>query len=109
MRGLSAGEIRDVMWRDAGLFRTREGLESAWRTLDVAWRESERRLLDGGSLDADGWATLSLLTVARLIVRAARRREESRGAHYREDHPQRDDVHWKRRIAEERAADAQER
>jgi L-aspartate oxidase len=109
MRGLSAGEIRDVMWRDAGLFRTREGLESAWRTLDVAWRESERRLLDGGSFDADGWATLSLLTVARLIVRAARRREESRGAHYREDHPQRDDVHWKRRIAEERAADAQER
>ncbi len=43
---------------------------------------------------------MNLLTVARLIARAALRREESRGAHYRDDYPQRDDINWLRRIAE---------
>jgi len=30
------------------------------------------------------------------------RREESRGGHYRSDFPDRDDVHWKKRVAERR-------
>jgi L-aspartate oxidase len=40
------------------------------------------------------------LTVARLIARAALRREESRGAHYRADFPSKDEIHWKRRVSE---------
>jgi succinate dehydrogenase / fumarate reductase flavoprotein subunit len=37
-----------------------------------------------------------LLEVADTIVEAALARDESRGGHYREDHPLRDDVHWLR-------------
>ena len=37
----------------------------------------------------------NLVTIARLIVRAALRREESRGGHFRQDFPNRDDIHWK--------------
>jgi succinate dehydrogenase / fumarate reductase flavoprotein subunit len=37
-----------------------------------------------------------LLDVAGTIVEAALARDESRGGHYREDHPLRDDVHWLR-------------
>jgi L-aspartate oxidase len=43
----------------------------------------------------DGWRLRNLVTVARLIARAALRREESRGAHFRADAPERDDIHWK--------------
>jgi succinate dehydrogenase/fumarate reductase flavoprotein subunit len=35
------------------------------------------------------------LTTAELMARAALMRRESRGSHYREDYPQRDDDHWK--------------
>ena len=42
----------------------------------------------------------SLITVGRLMARAALRREESRGGHFRADFPARDDVHWLRHVAE---------
>jgi L-aspartate oxidase len=90
----------DVMWRDVGLFRDRAGLERALAVLEPAWRELDARLRNGPALDAEGWRTASILTVGRLIARAALRRTESRGGHYRSDFPDRDDVHWKRRITE---------
>ena len=40
------------------------------------------------------------VTVGRLIARAALRREESRGAHFRLDFPERNDFLWKRRISD---------
>jgi succinate dehydrogenase/fumarate reductase flavoprotein subunit len=41
-----------------------------------------------------------VITVGRLIARAALRREESRGGHFRLDFPERNDYQWKRRIME---------
>ena len=36
----------------------------------------------------------NLIDLAEVTVESALAREESRGAHYREDHPKRDDVRW---------------
>ena len=87
--------IRDLMWRAAGLFRTpRTACRRAVADLDAR----VRRPRCGRARRAptpSRWRRFNLLTVARLIARAALRREESRGGHFREDFPARDDLHWK--------------
>ena len=98
----SVEQIQDVMWRSVGLFRHGTGLQDAVTVLEGAWTQLDAELRDGASLNADGWRRASILTVAMLIARAALRREESRGGHYRADFPQRDDIHWKRRVFETR-------
>jgi L-aspartate oxidase len=93
-------EVQQRMWKYVGLFRDRAGLETALAWLEPAWSTLQERLNAGSRPDSPSWRLVSLLTVGLLITRAALRREESRGAHYRADYPQRDDIHWKRRISE---------
>ena len=102
-RQVSGAEVQAVMWRQAGLFRDAEGLESVLGMLEPLWRDLQDNPADRWTRDPAARQTANLVTVARLIARAALRRAESRGAHYRTDHPQRDDIHWKRRIVEELA------
>ena len=88
--------IRDVMWRSVGLFRDRAGLEHAVAALDSMAAASQPPTVDGAR-------HRNLATVARLIARAALRRTESRGGHFRSDFPARDDVRWKKHVVDERA------
>jgi L-aspartate oxidase len=94
---IDAARVQALMWQHVGLFRQRGGLEAALAELEPAWASLSARLRNGEVRDAAGWQTANLLTVARLIARAALRREESRGGHYRSDFAERDDIHWKHR------------
>lgn len=93
--GLSAleplGEMRQLMWSNAGLLREAEGLRSA---ADELARLSSP--LQGRGLSRALTEYRNLHNVSQLIVRAALAREESRGAHYRNDFPQRDDTRFRR-------------
>jgi L-aspartate oxidase len=80
--------VRDLMWRSVGLFRSRDDLARAAAALAAAAAASH-------PLTVEGARQLNLAVVGWLIARAALRREESRGGHYRSDHPARDDIHWK--------------
>jgi len=85
------------MWRHAGLFRTREGLTAAVEMLD-------RARIAGLPSTAQEWRHRNLVTVARLLAHAALRREESRGAHFRADFPERDDRRWRVHVVETKGA-----
>ena len=91
----TSGDVRDLMWRSVGLSRDRDGLEDAIRTLGGWLAAVEAR---GGAVPDR--QTANLLTVGLLVARAALRRQESRGAHFRTDFPERDDVHWKTHAVE---------
>jgi L-aspartate oxidase len=92
--------IRDLMWMQAGVFRDRAGLTHALDQLDLAWAALWDRSQPTTGITPAAWRLASLVTVGRLIARAALRREESRGAHSRTDFPDRDDLHWSRRVFE---------
>jgi L-aspartate oxidase len=97
---LDVSSVRDLMWRSAGLFRTRAGLQGALSRLNSAY-DAE----DGSKATAspgEHWRRFNLIAVARLIVRAALRREESRGGHFRADFPERDDRKWRVHIVDQR-------
>ena len=72
-------ELQDLLWDDAGLFRSAAALESA-----------RSRLAGWSAPSGLSFATLedrNLLELAGLLVGAALSRRESRGAHYRDDYP----------------------
>jgi len=74
-------ELRELMWRYAGLLRDEAGLNEAKRRLDALAatmpRGVFRRAIEARNLHV----------VAALVVTSALGREESRGAHYRNDFP----------------------
>src|SRR5688572_14839690 len=95
----SAYEARDLMWRHVGVVRIRPSLERAVEQLR-AWTAAAAARRGSGVQDPEIRRISSIVTAGFLIARAALRREESRGAHFRTDFPSRDDLHWKTRIAD---------
>ena len=85
-----AESLRRIMWKKAGLLRDAEKLREAQGELAAIGR----RLPPVSG--REGTELRNLHTVGELIVASALAREESRGAHYRNDFPRRDDARFAR-------------
>ncbi len=85
------------MWDDAGIVRDATGLARAAGALDALRAELAATGIpgDGRAFNLtwhDALNLANLIAVSRVIVRAAQAREDSRGAHYRSDHPDTGDL-----------------
>jgi succinate dehydrogenase / fumarate reductase flavoprotein subunit/fumarate reductase flavoprotein subunit len=93
--------LNSLMWQWGGLVRDEDGLTKASSALEQMGAELEAVGAPGGRAYNPGWHEAlnleNLITVARLVVASALHRTESRGSHYRSDHPGRDDRRWLRR------------
>ena len=91
--------FQDCMTEHCGVFRTAELMGAGWdKITQLQQQYSEIYLDDQGTC----WNTelvealelKSLIVVGKTILASAMNRQESRGAHFREDYPQRDDVNF---------------
>lgn len=94
--------VRQLMWTHVGVVRDGPALAIAGDEIARQQRAVAAAVADAPCLSAATRRTVSLLTVAALTTAAATRRVESRGAHFRSDYSERDDVHWKRHVSDVR-------
>ncbi len=86
-------QLLDAMWDDVGVVRNRAGIERGLKALDRIEAELLATGIAGGdrrfNLTWHDWLNLrSLIEISRVIALAARKRENSRGAHFRSDFPE---------------------
>ena len=82
--------VQTLMWDNVGIERNARGLGEATATTG-SWRATSE------ALTRPAFEERQMANLARLMLAAATAREESRGAHYRSDYPERDDQRWLRR------------
>jgi len=85
--------IKSTMWQEVGIIRSKESLTKALKKIN----EVESRI-NNNPLSREEIELRNLTLVAKLITQAALDRIESRGAHFRADHPKKDDKHWQKHL-----------
>lgn len=93
---LISGELRrsinQITTTGAGAIRDENGLKNTLKELELLVSKKTKE----GSTQA--WEATNLFTVSTFIASAALMRQESRGAHWRQDFPKKDDKNWQVRI-----------
>ncbi|MCF6278437.1 MAG: FAD-binding protein, partial [Anaerolineales bacterium] len=92
-------EMKEIMFDHVGVFRVEEGMKEALDKIrELKIRFKNIKLDDNGkqfNMDLlNAWELSNLLDIAEVTAASALNRKESRGAHARDDYPERDDKKW---------------
>jgi succinate dehydrogenase / fumarate reductase, flavoprotein subunit len=96
-------DLQRTMQQLVGIVRRADEMERALRELRTLRERAGRVAVTGNREYNGGWHTAldlhNLLTVSELVTHAAIERKESRGAHFREDYPQKNETEGRCNIA----------
>ncbi|MFD3521869.1 L-aspartate oxidase [Streptomyces sp. NPDC058653] len=95
--------IQRIMSEGAGVLRSATSLGVAAEALEAVFQDAlnptdPAHLGKPVEPGVESWETSNLLCVARVLVAAALERAETRGCHWREDFPERDEADWRRHL-----------
>jgi succinate dehydrogenase/fumarate reductase flavoprotein subunit len=99
--GRIRGELQTLRWENVGVIRSRQSLERAEAGLQrlaeiMPFISRKQRKLNRELTEA--LELKNMLLTARAVTVSARRRTESRGAHFREDYPCPDEKTWRQNV-----------
>jgi len=80
-------KLEETMSDEVGVLRSATGIAAALDELGVLSQEH-------GEVEVAAWEASNLVTISTALARAALMREETRGSHWREDFPERDDARF---------------
>lgn len=92
--------LQNLMYDKVGVLRTGNGLREAIAEIQDLKKKAKDMKIHPSSRYNNEWVDavdiLDMLQLGEIAARSAMFREESRGAHYREDFPQQDDRIWRK-------------
>jgi succinate dehydrogenase / fumarate reductase flavoprotein subunit len=108
--GVLRAAMQDVMMKYCSVFRQEEGLSQAREGIKLLLDRYHEVTIDNRGLRfnndlLEALELESLLGLADVILASAMARKESRGAHFREDYPKRDDQNWLKHTLAQRTDD----
>ncbi|SFC20387.1 L-aspartate oxidase [Nocardioides terrae] len=86
--GSALKQVQEIMSARVGVLRNAAGVADAVSLL------GEIAATPADTIDRAAWEATNVLSISLALADSALRREETRGSHWREDHPERDDAHW---------------
>jgi succinate dehydrogenase/fumarate reductase flavoprotein subunit len=92
-------EIKRILWTYANVIRSEKTLDEALMLLaPIEASYNAAFAIKAGAVARDAVKARHCLKMARILLEVMKKRKESRGAHYRDDYPTMDNIHFNKRI-----------